>query len=249
MTVSLFVTCLADLFYPEVAASAVRVLRRHGVRVSCPSGQTCCGQPAFNSGFHREARSVARSLVRALAGSERVVTPSGSCAAMLTHYLPGLLDGDRRWGPAARELAGAVQEFSCFLVRTLGLEDLGARFPARAVYHRSCHMTRLLGAVDEPLVLLRRVRGLELVELPHATDCCGFGGAFSVKLAPVSGAMAGEKAAEIMASGADFLVGADLGCLMNLGGRLRRLGSRVRVMHLAQVLDEGTRPRGVRVAG
>ncbi|MDI3328552.1 MAG: (Fe-S)-binding protein [Alicyclobacillaceae bacterium] len=239
MRVSLFVTCLVDACFPEVGVSAVRLLRRLGVEVDFPPEQTCCGQPAFNAGFHREAGAVAQVWLESFADSDYIVTPSGSCAGMIRHGYGELWAGTSPVGSLAKELSEKTYELSQFLVEILGVRDLGARFPAKAVYHPSCHATRLLGIGDAPLILLRRVRGLELVDLPFAEECCGFGGTFSVKFGEVSGAIATDKARNVMGTGADVLVGTDMGCLMNIGGRLRRLGSPIRVLHLAQLLEEG----------
>lgn len=239
MRVSLFITCLADQLYPEVGVSMVRVLRRLGCEVSFSPAQTCCGQPHFNSGFVPEARRVACTLLDALEGEDPVVTPSGSCAAMLSHSYAELFADDPAKAARAKALAARTHEFSQFLVNVLGVEDVGAQRQCRATYQPSCHGMRLLGLADEPLRLLRKVRGLELLPLEHAGDCCGFGGLFSVKQAGISGAMAAEKAACVSRSEADTLVGTDLGCLMNIAGLMRERGAKVEALHLAQVLDSG----------
>ncbi len=243
MRAALFITCVADAIFPEVGESVVRLLRRHGVEVDFPLEQTCCGQPAYNAGYHHEARAVARQLLRALEGYEYVVTPSGSCAAMVRHYYPHLFEGEPE-ARRAEELCRRLYEFSEFMVRVLGVTDVGAEFPARATYHSSCHMSRGLGVREEPRLLLSHVRGLELVDLPYAHECCGFGGTFSVKLPEVSTAMADEKLQHVAETGAEILIGSDLACLWHLGGRLSRLGRPVRTMHVAQVLDEGLRRTG-----
>lgn len=236
MKVALFVTCLVDQLFPEVGVSTVRLLRRLGCDVAFPPAQTCCGQPAHNCGYAREARTLAAGLVEAFEGYEHVVTPSGSCAGMVQHAFPQLFAGDVRRAERARDLARRTHELSRFLVHVLGVEDVGARFPHRVAWHPSCHGTRLAGVGDEPLRLLRRVEGLELVPLPRAEDCCGFGGLFSVQLGDVSGAMASEKVERVAESGAEWLVSGDAGCLMNIDGVLRRRSSAVRTLHLAQVL-------------
>lgn len=244
----LLVTCLCDLVWPEVAESAVRVLRRLGVDVEVPEAQTCCGQPAYSAGFPEEARTVARQLVRAFApgGGEGppVVTPSGSCAAMVRHHVPRLLADDEAWAGPARALASRTYELSEFIARVLGIAELGGTYPAVAAYHPSCHMTRLLGVREEPLLLLRAVRGLELVELDHADECCGFGGAFSVRLPELSAAMADARIDAWRRRGVRLVVGADAGCLLHLGGRMRRLGMDVEVLHLAQLLDRALATSG-----
>ena len=245
MRAALFVTCLCDLFFPEVGESTVRLLRRLGVEVTFPAGQTCCGQPAYNTGYTAEARDVARALIEAFdreAPGLPVVAPSGSCAAMVRHHYPRLFAGDPEWSARAAAFAERVYELSEFIVHVLGRTDLGARYRGVATFHRSCHMARGLGLVEEPLALLRAVEGLDVVDLPHAGECCGFGGTFAVKMAGLSTAMVDAKVRAVEETGAELLVGCDLGCLMHIAGRLRRLGSPVRVLHLAQLLDEATRP-------
>jgi L-lactate dehydrogenase complex protein LldE len=235
--VSLFVTCLADQLFPEVGVSTVRVLRRLGCEVDFPKLQTCCGQPAFNAGFTHEARSISRAMLDAFESSEFVVAPSGSCVGMVKHYYPELFAGDPELERRARDLAAKTWELSQFLVHVLGRDDVGAHFPHRATYHPSCHAARLLGARTEPVKLLAKVRGLELVPLERAEDCCGFGGLFSVKLPDVSGAMLAEKCGHIAAAKPEYIIGTDMGCLMNIAGWLSRQGSNVEAIHLARVLD------------
>ncbi|GAB2699652.1 (Fe-S)-binding protein [Paenibacillus thermoaerophilus] len=243
MKVSLFVTCLADQMYPEVAESVVRLLHRYGCEVDLPELQTCCGQPAFNSGYQDEARAVARNLIRAFEHSDYVVSPSGSCAGMVHHYYPDLFRDEPEWKAKAEALVAKTYEFSQFLVRVLGVKDVGASFPYKVTYHPSCHASRLLGVREEPLELLRNVRDVEFVDLPKKEDCCGFGGTFAVKMADMSEAMVCEKAAHVCETGAEVLVGGDMGCLMNIGGRLNKEGKPVRVLHLAQLLEEGVKLR------
>jgi L-lactate dehydrogenase complex protein LldE len=235
--VSLFITCLADRLFPEVGVSTVRVLRRMGCEVEFPRLQTCCGQPLFNSGFVDEARSVARTLLDAFESAEHVVAPSGSCVGMVKHYYPELFAHDAELARRARDLAARTWELSQFLVRVLGRDDVGAHFPHRATYHPSCHGARLLGAKDEPLRLLGKVQGLELVPLERAEDCCGFGGLFSVKLPDISGAMVAEKCDHVRAAKPEYLIGTDMGCLANIAGALSRQGSTVEAIHLASVLE------------
>ncbi|MCZ8513496.1 (Fe-S)-binding protein [Paenibacillus filicis] len=241
MRVSLFITCLADLMYPEVGESVVRLLNRYGCEVDFPELQTCCGQPAYNSGYQDEAREVARNLIRAFEHSEYVVSPSGSCTGMVHHYYPQLFENEPEWKANAERLIEKTYEFSQFLVNVLGIKDLGAVFPEKITYHPSCHAMRLLGVKEEPGQLLSHVEGLELVELPKKEDCCGFGGTFAVKMADMSEAMVCEKAANVCATNARVLVGTDMGCLMNIGGRLNKENKPVRVMHLAQLLEEGVK--------
>jgi L-lactate dehydrogenase complex protein LldE len=235
--VSLFITCLADQLFPEVGVSTVRVLRKLGCEVDFPKLQTCCGQPAFNAGFAGEARSIARNMLDAFESSEHVVAPSGSCVGMVKHYYPELFASDAALERRARDLAARTWELSQFLVDVLGRDDLGARFPHRATYHPSCHASRLLGAREEPLRLLANVKGLELVPLERAEDCCGFGGLFSVKLPDVSAAMLAEKCEHVADAKPEYVIGTDMGCLMNIAGWLSRKGSRVEAIHLANVLD------------
>jgi L-lactate dehydrogenase complex protein LldE len=230
------ITCLGDALFPDVGVATVRLLRRLGVSVDFPQAQTCCGQPHFNSGFHDGARDLARHTITAFAHSPLVVTPSGSCAAMVKLEYPELFHQDPVWRPRAEELAQRTHELSDFLVHVLGVEDVGARFEGRVTYHMSCHL-RGLGLLTEPERLLRRVKGLELVPLDRADECCGFGGSFSVRYPGISGAMVRDKAAFIEQTGADTVVATDAGCLMNIAGYLRRRGSRVRTLHLAQVLE------------
>jgi L-lactate dehydrogenase complex protein LldE len=235
--VSLLVTCLGDALFPEVGVATVRLLRRLGVAVAFPPQQTCCGQPHFNSGYRADARELARHAISTFSGSEMVVCPSGSCAAMVKLEYPELFEGEPAWRERAEDLARRTHELSGFLVRVLGVEDVGARFPGRVTYHMACHL-RGLGLLTEPERLLRRVRDLEYVPLERADECCGFGGSFSVRFPGVSGAMVEDKARFIERAGVTAVVATDAGCLMNIGGCLRRRGSAVRTLHLAQVLEQ-----------
>ncbi|GGD48752.1 (Fe-S)-binding protein [Paenibacillus nasutitermitis] len=241
MKVSLFITCLADTLYPEVGESVVRVLSDYGCEVDFPEAQLCCGQPAFNSGYQDEAREVARGLIRAFEHSDYVVSPSGSCTGMVHHYYPYLFENEPEWKAKAAALVEKTYEFSQFLVGVLGVTDVGASFPHSVTYHPSCHAMRLLGVTEEPLQLIDAVKDIAFTELPRKQDCCGFGGTFAVKMADMSEAMVCDKAACVCETGAEVLVGTDMGCLMNIGGRLNKEGKPVRVMHLAQLLDEGRR--------
>jgi L-lactate dehydrogenase complex protein LldE len=229
------ITCLGDVFFPDVGVATVRLLRRLGVEVEFPPKQTCCGQPQFNSGYPDEARTLARHTIAAFAHCPVVVTPSGSCAAMVKLEYPELLHHDLVWHDRAEDLARRTHELSDFLVNVLGVEDVGARFPGRGAYHMACHL-RGLGVTTEPERLLRKVSGLELVPLERSDECCGFGGSFSVRYAGISGAMVTDKATFAEQSGADYLIATDAGCLMNIGGCLRRRGGKVRTVHLAEVL-------------
>jgi L-lactate dehydrogenase complex protein LldE len=239
LRVSLFITCLADSLFPEVGESVVRILHRLGCQVDFPEGQTCCGQPAYNSGYLRETRDVAVTLLDAFEESEYVVTPSGSCAGMIGHGYPDLFADDPVLLSRAQRLAKKTYEFSQFLVDVLGVTDLGAELNARVTYHPSCHAMRLMGVKDQPETLLRHVKGLTYVELPNKTECCGFGGTFSVKMGEISAAMVSDKVNHVLQTRAEILTGTDMGCLMNIQGRLRREGHEVEVMHLAQLLAKG----------
>nr|WP_205763083.1 (Fe-S)-binding protein [Aneurinibacillus aneurinilyticus] len=241
--VSIFITCLSDAIYPQVGEAMSRILACQGVKLHFPEVQTCCGQPAFNSGYWDEARTSARTLLEAFDDSDFIVSPSGSCTGMIHHYYPSLFKDDPVMLTKAREFSGKIYEFSQFLVNVLGVTDIGAHFPHKVTYHPSCHGTRLLGIKEEPRQLLANVKGIEFVELPFAEDCCGFGGTFAVKMSEISGAMVEEKVQHVIETEAEVLVGMDMGCLMNIGGRLRYEGKQVRVMHLAELLHEGVKQK------
>jgi L-lactate dehydrogenase complex protein LldE len=228
--VALFVTCLADTLYPDVGKATVTVLERLGFEVEFPAEQTCCGQMHGNSGYPSEAAALARRFVEIFAPYDAVVTPSGSCAAQVRRHFPELLDGDG-FGVPAR-----TWELSQFLTRVVGVEDVGSGFEGTVAYHPTCHSLRLLDVGDAPQRLLRAVRGLELVDLADARECCGFGGTFAVKNADVSAAMLDEKIAAVVATGADNLCACDSSCLMHIGGGLHRRGIPVRPVHLAEIL-------------
>jgi L-lactate dehydrogenase complex protein LldE len=217
--------------------ATVRLLRRLGVEVDFPEAQTCCGQPFFNSGYHDNARELARHTIRTFAGSERVVAPSGSCVAMVRLEYPELFHHDPVWRERAVHLAGRTHELSDFLVNVLHAEDVGARFEGKVTYHMACHL-RGLGVLAEPVRLLQKVKGLEFVPLERSDECCGFGGSFAVRYPGISGAMVADKAALIEKTGAGTVVATDAGCLMNIAGCLRRRGSQVQALHLAQVLEK-----------
>jgi L-lactate dehydrogenase complex protein LldE len=241
--VQLFATCLVDQFYPSVAEAAVRLLERLGIEVEVPRDLTCCGQPAFNGGFRAEARAMARHTLDVLSRSDApVVVPSGSCADMVTHRYPELMADQPGYAEKARDIAGRTYELSQFLVDVLGVTDVGASGRGTAAYHSSCHTQRGLGVLAQPLSLLAHVGGLEHQALPDTHACCGFGGLFAVKMGDISGAMLNRKLADIEASGADVVVGSDVSCLMHIGGGLHRRGSRVRVLHLAEVLAPAVKP-------
>lgn len=237
MKVSLFVTCLVDQLWSSVGASSVEVLRRVGCEVEFDDRQTCCAQPAFNTGYRAEAREVAKRFIEIFEESkaEAIVSPSGSCTAMVRHY-PELFADDRIWLKRAQATAARTHELSAFLVRVLKLDDVGASWSGRLTWHDACHGLRDLNLKTEPRTLIRKVRGADFVEMDNADSCCGFGGTFSVKYPEISVAILDQKIEAIERAKVDAVVAADASCLMQIGGRLSRNGSKVRVMHLAELL-------------
>ncbi|HXK62161.1 MAG TPA: (Fe-S)-binding protein [Acidobacteriota bacterium] len=239
MRVALFVTCLIDQLYPQVGRSALKVLNKLGVTVDFDRRQTCCGQPAFNTGYVDEARHVALHLQRLYAGNDLpIVVPSGSCAAMIKVFTPGLFDEGSRERAAAEDIARRTYEFSDFIVSVLGCERTGARFPEIVTYHDSCHLLRELHISEQPRRLIRQVEGIDFREMENSTRCCGFGGTFAVKFPEVSTAMGEEKIRWIRDSGARYVIGNDVSCLMHLSGLLRRKEIAVGTMHLAELLAQ-----------
>jgi L-lactate dehydrogenase complex protein LldE len=238
MRIGLFVTCLTDTLYPGTGRAVVTVLERLGHQVEFPEAQTCCGQMHFNTGYRREATPMARGFTAAFGGYEAVVTPSASCASMVREYFPALAAeaADPGLARAVAEIGPRTWELSVFLADVLGVTDVGAYFPHRVTYHPSCHSLRMLRVGDAPFRLLRAVRGLDLVDLPDAESCCGFGGTFSVKNADVSAAICADKVAAVRQTGAEVLCAADNSCLMHIGGSLTRQRSGVATMHLAEIL-------------
>ena len=234
--VALFVTCLVDLFRPSVGFAAVRLLEHAGCRVEVPRAQTCCGQPAFNSGDRRATERIARDLIATLEPYDFVVTPSGSCGGMLRIHLPELFDDDPAMRERAAALASRCYELVSFLVDVMGVRQVAAQFPATATYHDSCSGLRELGVKGQPRQLLAGVDGLSLVEMAESEVCCGFGGTFCVKYPEISTRMVTNKAERIEATGADLLLAGDLGCLLNMAGLLKRRASPVQVRHVAEVL-------------
>lgn len=235
--IQLFITCIIDTLYPEVGEAVVTVLERCGVEVDFPTGQTCCGQPAFNAGMRAQARQMAMHTIQTFEPtSGPVVVPSGSCAAMLRFGYPELFAGDGEWLPRAQALTGRVFEFSEFIVDHLGINDVGARFSGKITYHASCHLLREMGIDRQPRTLLAHVRDAELVELPHTEECCGFGGVFSVEHPRISAAMLERKIENIESSGAPLVVSCDGGCVTNINGGLQRLGKPQRAVHIAEIL-------------
>jgi L-lactate dehydrogenase complex protein LldE len=235
---ALFITCFNDTLFPQTGRAAVTVLERVGVEVDFPLEQTCCGQMHANTGYGHEAIGLVRRFVRVFGDAEVVVTPSGSCAAMVREGYERLAAeaGDEALAADVRALAPRVLELTELLAGRMGLSDVGAAFPHRVTYHPTCHSLRLLRVGDAPLRLLRGVAGIDLVELPDADQCCGFGGTFAVKNADTSTAMLTDKLRRILDTGAEVCTAADNSCLMHIGGGLKRARAGVRVMHLAEIL-------------
>ena len=229
MRIALFATCIGDALFPEAARATVEVLERLGHDVVFPEGQTCCGQMHLNSGYHDEARRLARRFAAVFAGCDVVVSPSSSCVGAVRELYPNVLG-------VRDAVTERVFELSELLVRRLELEDVGAAFPHRVTYHPTCHSLRVAHVGDAPLRLLRNVRGLELVDLPRARECCGFGGMFAVDNADTSTAILADKCDCIAETGADYCCAVDASCLLQIGGGLSRRGARTRPIHLAQVL-------------
>lgn len=238
--VQLFHTCIVNEVYPEVGLSVAAVLEHLGIEVEVPVAQTCCGQPAFNGGFHVDARKVARHTVDLLLATEGpILIPSGSCCDMVSHQYHLLFDGDEEYLEKSHRLSERCFEFSRFLVDVLGVANLGARFKTKAAYHPSCHLLRGLGVMTQPKTLLENVEGLESVPFKDQEECCGFGGMFSVKNPGISTGMMENKLKNIAACGAETVVSCDMGCLMHLEGGLKRQGSGIAVKHISQILAEG----------
>ena len=239
MKVSLFVTCLVDQLWSNIGTSCVAVLRRAGCEVEFDERQTCCGQPAFNTGYRDEARRVAKRFIEIFEESraEAIVSPSGSCTAMV-HHFPELFSEDLEWRERSRAIAARTHEFSSFLVRVLKVDDVGASWQGKLTWHDACHGLRDLNIKSEPRSLIRKVRGAELIELENAEACCGFGGTFSVKYPEISLAILDQKIEAIERAGVNAVVSGDASCLMQIGGRLSRKGSAVKVMHLAELLNQ-----------
>ena len=236
MKVTLFIPCFIDACFPKAGASAVEILERLGHTVEYPRELTCCGQPAFNSGYWEESRAVAVKVVERLQDSEVVVIVSGSCGAMLKKFYPELF-AKTPHAEAAQRLAAKCYEFSDFLVTRLGVTDLGAKFPHKVTFHDGCHGLRELGIKTQPRALMAQVRGLELVEMEEAESCCGFGGTFSAKFPMISTAMGENKYGSALETGADYIVSNDSSCLMHIQGLLDRQGKPLRTIHLAEVLN------------
>ena len=236
MRVGLFITCLNDALYPGTGRAVVSLLERLGVEVDFPLAQTCCGQMHFNTGYRDACTPMVQGFAETFAGYDAVVTPSASCAGMIRHYHPVVAEGQGELAWRVADVTPKVHELSEFLVDVLGVTNVGAYYPHRVTYHPTCHSLRMLGIGDRPLKLLRAVRGLDLVELPAAEQCCGFGGTFALKNSDVSVAMGADKVGHVRETGAEVLTAADNSCLMHLGGMLSRLRTGVRPVHLAEIL-------------
>jgi L-lactate dehydrogenase complex protein LldE len=237
--VGLFVTCLVDFFRPSVGFASVKLLEDAGCTVAVPP-QSCCGQPAYNSGDRASARDIAKQVITAFEPFDHVVAPSGSCAAMLRVHYPKLFDDDAAWQARAQALAAKTHELTSFLVDVLKVERVSARFAGRVTYHDSCSGLRELGVKTQPRKLLGSVEGLTLTEMHDADVCCGFGGTFCVKYPDISNRIVEKKTVHVPATGADVLLAGDLGCLMNMAGKLQREGSPIAVRHVAEVLADMT---------
>ena len=235
-SVGLFVTCLVDLFRPSVGFAAVELLEKAGCKVAVPQAQTCCGQPAYNSGDRADASAIARQVVAAFEPFDFLVAPSGSCAAMIKDHYPALLAEDPDFGPRAAALAEKSHELVSFLTDVRGLESVETAWPGAVTYHDSCSGLRELGVKAQPRRLLASVEGLALKEMADSEVCCGFGGTFCVKYPEISNTMVEQKTEAIESSGAELLLAGDLGCLLNMAGKLKRRGSKVQVRHVAEVL-------------
>jgi L-lactate dehydrogenase complex protein LldE len=238
MRVALFVTCLGDTLYPSVGRSTVRLLERLGHEVAFPAGQTCCGQMHINTGYQKEAVALIRHHVEVFSPYDLIVVPSASCVGAIRHQhaMVARRAGQPSLAAAAEAVAARTYELSEFLVDVLGVEDVGASYPHRVTYHPTCHSLRMLHVGDKPLRLLRRVRGIDLVELPNAEECCGFGGTFAVKNAPTSTAMLADKMRDVLGTRAEVCTAGDSSCLMHIGGGLSRLRAGVGTVHLAEIL-------------
>lgn len=238
MKVSLFIPCTVDLMMPEIGVAVYRLLLSLGTRPVYHGDQTCCGQPLYNAGYRRQAKRVARHFIDVFGNDEYIVSPSGSCVAMVKHHYVELLSDDPSWCDRARNLSGKVYELSQFIVDVLGITDVGASFDGRVTYHESCHIFRALGISEQPRKLIDSVRGAEFVELRNATACCGFGGEFSIGFPEISEALVKDKTANFINTGADVLLLNEPGCLLNINGYLHRNHPQKRAMHLATFLME-----------
>lgn len=235
-SVGLFVTCLADLFRPTVGFAAAKLIEDAGCALHVPMAQTCCGQPAYNSGDRQDARALAEQTIEAFEGFDYVVAPSGSCAAMLKKHYPGLFKGDAIWERRADAFSGKVHELVSFLTDVMKVTSVSSDFAGTVTYHDSCSGLRELGVKEQPRALLTSIAGVTLSEMKDSEVCCGFGGTFCVKYPDISNAIVEKKTATISETGADVLLAGDIGCLMNMAGKIRREGGRTEVRHVAEVL-------------
>ncbi|WP_395755981.1 (Fe-S)-binding protein [Edwardsiella ictaluri] len=236
MNVNFFVTCLGDALKSRMARDSVLLLEQLGCTVHFPEKQGCCSQPAINGGYVEDAIPGMKTLIRALEeNDDPIISPAGSCTYAVKSY-PSYLSDEPGWALRAERVANRMVDLTSFIVNSLGVQDVGAHLPGRAVYHPSCSLLRKMKVRDEPLTLLSHVRGLELLPFPAAETCCGFGGTFSIKMAEISGEMVKEEVSHMMEAQPEYLIGADISCLINIGGRLQREGLPVKVMHIAEVL-------------
>ena len=236
LNIALFVTCLVDFFRPTVGFAAVKLLKNAGYHVNVPEAQTCCGQPAYNSGDHNNAVEIACQVIEAFEGFDYVVAPSGSCVSMIKEHYPRLFDGTPDWSKKATNLADRTYELLSFLVDVLGIKTISGKNLAKAAYHDSCSGLRELGIKMQPRLLLSSIEGLEIIEYEGAETCCGFGGTFCVKYSDISNKILTSRVHQLLPTRADTLLGGDLGCLINLAGKLKREGSPIQVRHVAEVL-------------
>lgn len=236
MKVSLFGTCLVDMMKADIGIATVELLEHLGCKVDYPEGQICCGQPTYNSGYLKETMPAMKRMIEVFEDSEYVVSPSGSCIYMFQEY-QNVFKDDPVYGPKAKALAEKSYELTQFIVEVMGIDDVGATFNGKVTYHPSCHMTRHLGVETSPLTLLNNVKELEFTELPHKEYCCGFGGTFSVKMGRISKKIVDEKVEHVKETGAQYLTGADYACLMNISGRMERIGTPVKAVHIVQILN------------
>ena len=237
MKVSLFITCMADIFAWQVGKATVELLEKYGCKVDFPEGQTCCGQPSYNSGYKKETMKSMKHMIDVFEDAEYIVGPSGSCVYMLREY-EHILKDDPEYSEKAKKFSRKAYEITQFLYDVLEVRDIPSTFKGKVTYHPSCHMTRLLGVKEAPLRLLESIEGVDVVPLPQAEDCCGFGGTFAVKNAVISGRMVDEKAHHVEETEAEYLVGGDMACLMNIQGRLTREGKNVEVLHIVEILNQ-----------
>lgn len=243
-TVSLFIQCLVDTMFPEAGEAMLTVFDRLGIPYTYPEKQTCCGQPAYNSGYHRDAAGAAKHFINVFEEAEVIVCPSGSCVHMVRHHYPELFQDDPSMHKRAVALGAKTFEFTEYLVDELGISDVAAEFNGTVTYHDSCHLSRGLGIAKQPRTLLKNIAGLKLIEMQDSDTCCGFGGTFSVNYPEISVAMVDDKIENILSTGAEMVTGCDISCLMNILGRLSRRNEKVKVLHISQLLA-GTGGAGI----